>query len=146
MGLRVSEIVNLKVTDVDSGNMQVLVERGKGKKDRYANLPESILSDLRAYYKKYRPAKYLFEGQSGGKYSVRSVQSVFTSAMRKAGINKNVGIHGLRHSFATHLLENGTDISFIQQLLGHRDIKTTMIYTKVAQKNLKKIKSPLDGL
>jgi site-specific recombinase XerD len=146
MGLRVSEIVNLKVTDIDSGNMQVLVERGKGKKDRYANLPESILSDLRAYYKKYHPGKYLFEGQGGGKYSVRSVQSVFTAAMRKANINKNVGIHGLRHSFATHLLENGTDISFIQQLLGHRDIKTTMIYAKVAQKNLKKIKSPLDNL
>jgi site-specific recombinase XerD len=146
MGLRVSEIVNLKVTDIDSGNMQVLIECGKGKKDRYANLPESILDDLRAYYKEYRPTKYLFEGQGGGKYSIRSVQSVFTNAMRKANINKEVGIHGLRHSFATHLLENGTDISFIQQLLGHSDIRTTMTYAKVAQKNLKNVKSPLDKL
>jgi site-specific recombinase XerD len=146
MGLRVSEIVNIKVKDIDSGNMQVLIERGKGKKDRYANLPESILDDLRAYCKEYRPQKYLFEGQGGGKYSIRSVQNVFTTAMRKANINKDVGIHGLRHSFATHLLENGTDISYIQQLLGHHDIKTTLIYAKVAQKNLKKIKSPLDGL
>jgi site-specific recombinase XerD len=146
MGLRVSEIVNLKISDIDSGNMQVLIERGKGKKDRYANLPESILDDLRAYYKKYRPARYLFEGQGGGKYSTRSVQHVFKTAMRKAGINKDVGIHGLRHSFATHLLENGTDISFIQQLLGHADIRTTMTYAKVAKKNLKNVKSPLDAL
>jgi site-specific recombinase XerD len=146
MGLRVSEIVNLKVSDIDSGNMQVLIERGKGKKDRYANLPESILDDLRAYYKEYRPKKYLFEGQGGGKYSIRSVQNVFKSAMQKANINKDVGIHGLRHSFATHLLEAGTDISYIQQLLGHSDVKTTMIYAKVARKDLKKVKSPLDEL
>jgi site-specific recombinase XerD len=146
MGLRVSEIVNLKVSDIDSGNMQALIQRGKGKKDRYVNLPESILGDLRSYYKEYRPEKYLFEGQSGGKYSIRSVQNVFKSAMRKANINKEVGIHGLRHSFATHLLENGTDISYIQQLLGHNDIKTTMTYTRVARKNLKNVKSPLDAL
>jgi site-specific recombinase XerD len=119
---------------------------GKGKKDRYVNLPVSILDDLRSYYKKYRPAKYLFEGQGGGKYSIRSVQSVFKSALRKANINKDVGIHGLRHSYATHLLESGTDISYIQQLLGHSNINTTVAYAKVAQKNLKKIKSPLDNL
>jgi site-specific recombinase XerD len=101
---------------------------------------------LSAYYKEYRPSKYLFEGQGGGKYSIRSVQNVFKSATQKANINKDVGIHGLRHSFATHLLENGTDISYIQQLLGHSSVKTTMIYVKVAQKNLKKVKSPLDGL
>jgi site-specific recombinase XerD len=146
MGLRVSEIVNLKVTDIDSGNMQVLIERGKGKKDRYTDLPESILDDLETYCKEYRPAKYLFEGQGGGKYSIRGVQSVFTAAVRKANIDKNVGIRGLRHSFATRLLENGTGISFIQQLLGHRDIKTTMVYVKVAQNNLKNVKSPLDKL
>ena len=146
MGLRVSEIVNLKVADIDSGNMQALIGRGKGKKDRYVNLPESILEDLREYYKEYRPKKYLFEGQNGGKYSVRSARYVFKNAMNKSNINKDVGIHGLRHSFATHLLENGTDISFIQHLLGHNDIKTTMKYVKVAQKNLKNIKSPLDSL
>jgi site-specific recombinase XerD len=146
MGLRVSEIVNLKITDIDSGNMQVLIARAKGKKDRYVNLPESILEDLRNYYRQYRPKKFLFEGQEGGKYSIRSVQHVFKNALEKAKINKNVGIHSLRHSFATHLLENGTDVSFIQQLLGHNDIETTMKYAKVAQKNLKKIKSPLDNL
>ena len=146
MGLRVSEIVNLKISDIDSGNMQVLIARAKGKKDRYANLPESILEDLRSYYKQYRPSNYLFEGQDGGKYSTRSVQSVFKTAMRKANINKDVGIHGLRHSFATHLLESGTDITYIQNLLGHNDVRTTMKYAKVAQKNLKNVKSPLDTL
>jgi site-specific recombinase XerD len=146
MGLRVSEIVNLKVSDIDTGNMQALIECGKGKKDRYVNLPESVLDDLRAYCKEYHPVKYLFEGQGGGRYSMRSAQNVFKSAMRKANINKKVGIHGLRHSFATHLLENGTDISYIQQLLGHNSIKTTMTYTRVAQKDLKNVQSPLDSL
>ena len=146
MGLRVSELVNLRVSDIDSGNMQVLIQQAKGKKDRYVNLPESILEELRSYYKEYRPEKFLFEGQGGGQYSVRSVQHVFKDAMNKAKINKDVGIHGLRHSFATHLLENGTDISFIQTLLGHSDIKTTMKYIKVAEKSLKNVKSPLDNL
>jgi site-specific recombinase XerD len=146
MGLRVSEVVNLKITDIDSGNMQVLIEQGKGKQDRYVNLPESILESLRSYYSEYRPQKYLFEGQGGGKYSVRSAQSVFKSAMQKANINKDVGIHGLRHSYATHLLESGTDISYIQHLLGHGNIKTTMNYAKVAQKNVRKVRSPLDDL
>jgi site-specific recombinase XerD len=146
MGLRVSEIVNLKIADIDSGNMQVHIVRAKGKKDRYVNLPESILEELRAYYRDYRPGKYLFEGRDGGKYSIRSAQHIFKAALQKARINKDVGIHGLRHSFATHLLENGTDISYIQQLLGHNDVQTTLRYAQVAQKNLKKIKSPLDTL
>jgi site-specific recombinase XerD len=88
----------------------------------------------------------LFEGQGGGKYSIRSAQNVFSKAMDKAKINKDVGIHSLRHSYATHLLESGADISYIQQLLGHNDIKTTMTYTRVAQKNLRNVKSPLDNL
>ena len=146
MGLRVSEIVNLKIRDIDSKNMQVLVERAKGKKDRYVNLPESVLDALRTYYKEYKPKEYLFEGQYGGKYSLRSVQNVFKAALKKANINKQVGIHSLRHSFATHLLEAGTDISYIQQLMGHNDIKTTLIYAEVGKKNLKNVKSPLDSL
>lgn len=146
MGLRVSEIVNLKITDIDSANMQVYIERGKGKKDRYANLPESILEQLREYYKKYRPKKYLFEGQFGGQYSIRSAQKVFKNALLKSGINKDVGIHSLRHSYATHLLENGTDISYIQKLLGHKNIKTTLIYADVGKQNLRNIKSPLDDI
>ncbi|TAE43212.1 MAG: integrase [Cytophagales bacterium] len=146
MGLRVSEIINLKIVDIDSNRMQVFIERAKGKKDRYANLPETILEQLRDYYRVYKPEKYLFEGQYGGQYSIRSAQQVFKTAMKKAKINKDVGIHGLRHSFATHLLENGTDVRFIQELLGHNDIKTTLRYTHVSEKSLQKIKSPLDNM
>lgn len=146
MGLRVSEITNLKITDIDSKAMQVFIERAKGKKDRYTNLPESILQQLREYYKTYKPGKYLFEGQYGDRYSIRSAQKVFKDAMLKARINKNVGIHGLRHSFATHLLDNGTDIKFIQELLGHQDIKTTLRYIHVTRLSMKNIKSPLDML
>jgi len=146
MGLRVSEIVNLKIKDIDSKNMQVFIERAKGKKDRYVNLPESVLMQLRNYFTEYKPIEYLFEGQYGGKYSARSAQQVFKNALKKAKINKDVGIHSLRHSFATHLLENGTDIRFIQELLGHKDIKTTLIYTQVSDNSIRKIKSPLDSL
>jgi len=146
MGLRVSEIVNLKVTGIDSGRMLVHIEAAKGKKDRYVTLPSSILDDLRNYYRVYRPKQYLFEGQYGGQYAIRSVQAVFKDAMRKAKINKSVGIHGLRHSYATHLLENGTDMVFIQKLLGHKDIKTTEIYAKVSNRQIRNIKSPLDDL
>jgi site-specific recombinase XerD len=146
MGLRVSEIVNLKITDIDSNRMLVHIENAKGKKDRYVTLPLSILDDLRKYYKIYRPKIYLFEGQYGGQYSIRSVQSVFKNSMKKAKINKAVGIHGLRHSYATHLMESGTDMVFIQKLLGHNDIKTTEIYAKVSKRQLSSIKSPLDDL
>lgn len=146
MGLRVSEIVNLKITDIDSKTMQVFIERAKGKKDRYANLPESVLMQLRTYFKEYMPTNYLFEGQYGGQYSARSAQQIFKTALQKAGLNKEVSFHCLRHSFATHLLENGTDIRFIQELLGHKDIKTTLLYTHVSDSSTRKIKSPLDDI
>lgn len=146
LGLRVSELIQLKIIDIDSKNMQVFIQRAKGKKDRYANLPETLLGQLPDYYKEYRPKKYLFEGKPGEPYSTRSAQSVFTKALKSANINKRVGIHGLRHSFATHLLENGTDVTFIQQLLGHNDVATTMRYTHVSKKSIKNIKSPLDLL
>ena len=146
MGLRVSEIVNLKIAGIDSERMLVHIEAAKGKKDRCVTLPSSILDDLRNYYRVYRPKTYLFEGQYGGQYSIRSVQAVFKNAMRKAKINKTVGIHGLRQSYATHLLESGTDMYFIQKLLGHRDIKTTEVYAKVSNRHLSAIKSPLDNL
>lgn len=145
MGLRVSEVVGLKITDIDSSRMQVLVSQGKGKKDRYVNLPESVLEELRLYYKEYSPKVYLFEGQAGGQYSIRSVQQVFKQSMENAKIKKPVGIHSLRHSYATHLMEQGTDVSFIKELLGHNDIKTTLIYTHVSKKALSKVKSPLDN-
>ena len=120
--------------------------KSKGKKDRYVNLPVSILPELREYYKEYKPKEYLLEGQYGGKYSVRSIQSVFKSALGKARVNKQTGIHGLRHSYATHLLDGGTDISAIQKLMGHKDIRTTLVYAKISDRNLKNIKSPLDDI
>ena len=146
MGLRLSEIINIKIKDIDSQNMQVFIERGKGKRDRYVNLPQSILEQLRAYYKEYRPKTYLFEGQNGEQYAKRSLQNVFKNALKKASINKEVGIHSLRHSYATHLLEQGTDIRFIQELLGHKDLKTTLIYTDVTNNSIRNVKSPLDNL
>lgn len=146
MGLRVSELIGLKVRHIDSGNMQVLLVKGKGKKDRYVNLPDSILDQLRQYFKAYKPKEYLFEGQYGGPYTVRSAQAVFKKALKAAGINKQVGIHGLRHSYATHLMEAGTDISHIQKLLGHANIETTLVYAQVSDRALKGVKSPLDAL
>ncbi len=145
MGLRVSELVNLKITDIESARMQVLVSQGKGKKDRYVILPDSVLEMMRVYFKEFRPKNYFFEGQKGSQYSVRAAQQVFKDAMRKAKINKKVGIHSLRHSYATHLIEQGTDIRFVQDLLGHNSIKTTMIYTNITDQAKRKIKSPLDN-
>lgn len=146
MGLRVSELVALKVKDIDGANMQVHLRRAKGKKDRYVPLPTSILEQLRAYFKEYRPKEHLFEGQYGGAYTARSAQAVFKQALNRAGINKDIGIHSLRHSYATHLLEAGTDIAFIQKLLGHANIKTTLLYAEVTNARLGLIKSPLDNL
>jgi site-specific recombinase XerD len=146
MGLRVTEIVNLKITDIDNQNLQVFIEKAEGKKDRYAKLPESISEQLKAYFVEYNPKKYLFEGQYGDQYSIRSAQKVFADALKKAKINKPIGIHGLRQSFAAHLLEAGTDIAFIQELLGHKDIKTTLPYTQVSNRTLENIKSPFDNL
>lgn len=146
MGLRVSEVVGLKIRHIDSSRMQVLIEGAKGKKDRYVNLPESVLELLRNYYKAYRPKEWLFEGRYGGQYSKSSVQAVFKRAMRKAGIKKRIGVHGLRHSYATHLLESGADIRIIQEFLGHNSVKTTQVYTHVTNVAKNKIKSPLDNL
>ena len=146
MGLRVSEIVKLKVKNIDSQRMLVHIEAAKGKIDRYVALPTSILDDLRSYYLAMRPKDFLFEGENGGQYSIRSAQLVFQNAKEKAKINKSVGIHGLRHSYATHLLESGTDMVFIQKLLGHKDIKTTEIYARVSTRHIGNIKSPLDDL
>jgi site-specific recombinase XerD len=146
MGLRVSEVVRLKIVDIDSKRMVVHVVGAKGKKDRYVPLPESILPKLREYYLLYKPKIFLFEGQYGGAYAKSSLQQVFRRAMNRAGITKKIGIHGLRHSYATHLLEAGADMRFIQELLGHNSIKTTQMYTKVTPQSLAGIKSPLDTL
>lgn len=146
MGLRVSEVVNLKIVDIDSKRMVVHVRGAKGKKDRYVPLPKTILPELRQYYLEYRPKQYLFEGQYGNAYAKSSLQQVFRYAMQKANIKKEIGIHGLRHSYATHLLESGADMRFIQELLGHNSIKTTQVYTKVTPRSKSKITSPLDQL
>lgn len=145
-GLRLSELLNLKITDINSGNMVVHIRNSKGNKDRVVMLSNLLLEDLRKYFLEYNPKEYLIEGQGGGLYSEKSVQTVVKDAAVRAGIKKQVTPHMLRHSFATHLLENGTDIRYIQQLLGHSSIKTTEIYTHVTDVSKSKIKSPLDFL
>jgi len=145
-GLRISESVNMKIADVDSKRNCIIVKGGKGKKDRNTLLSQNLLVLLREYYKQYRPKEYLFEGKIGGQYSVKSIQNTFNKALRKSGIKKKATVHSLRHSFATHLLERGTDLRYIQELLGHYSSKTTEIYTHVTKKGFENIKSPLDNL
>lgn len=148
-GLRVSEVANLRLNDIDAGRMQIMVRCAKGKKDRYVNLSPLLLDILRQYCRGYVPApkEYLFESeQTGGPYPVRTIQTIFANAKRKAGIQKDVGIHGLRHSFATHLLDKGTDIRYIKELLGHFNIRTTERYLHVSNHQLVNIVSPLDDL
>ena len=145
-GLRLGELINVKIKDIDPKRKQIRIEQGKGKKDRYSLLSTRLLELLRKYYKEYKPNEYLFEGSKGGQYSARSIQSIMKAAAKKAGIKKKVGVHTLRHTFATHLLENGTDIRYIQSLLGHESSKTTEIYTHVTTKGFDQIKSPLDNL
>jgi len=126
--------------------MQLFIQGGKGKKDRYTLLSKTALVYLRRYYKEYRPKDWLFEGQYGGQYSKRSVQKIFTKASKKAGILKRAILHTLRHSFATHLLEKGIGLRYIQQLLGHESSKTTEIYTHLTNQGWDKLESPLDRL
>ena len=145
-GLRVSEIVNLKLKDIDSKRMMIHIHGAKGKKDRLVPLSKKLLEVLRIYFLQYKPKVFLFEGQSGGCYSTRSIQLMLNNAKQKAGIDKKGSVHSLRHSYATHLMESGTDVRFIQELLGHNSIKTTMRYTHVSKKELGKIESPLDKL
>jgi site-specific recombinase XerD len=148
-GLRVSEVANLHIQDIDSDRMQIFIKQSKGKKDRYVNLSPLLLDILRAYIKNYKPPPkvYLFESEaSRSAYPIRTLQRIFQLAKQKAGINKEVGVHSLRHSFATHLLEKGTDIKYIKELLGHFSIKTTERYLHVSKKALINIVSPLDDL
>ena len=146
-GLRVSETAHLKVCDVDSKRMQLRVAQGKGKKDRYALLSPVTLNLLRDYWRQYRPFSWLFPGRSPERpISTRSIQKVFKDAKRKAGIKKPATVHTLRHSFATHLLEAGTDIYRVQKLMGHTTPKTTAIYIHLRRQDLLKVVSPLDSL
>lgn len=143
-GLRRSEAINLRITDIDSKRMQVKIRGAKGKKDRYVTLADKTLTYLKDYYRTDRPKEFLFEGKPGGKYSTTSIYNVMKNTARAAGIRKRVYPHILRHSFATHNLEQGMDLRFIQELLGHESSKTTEIYTHVSQKDLQKFRNPFD--
>lgn len=146
-GLRISEVVALKITDIDSDRMQIRVESAKGKKDRMVTLARATLQILREYVREYKPNHFLFEGQhSSEHYSTSSAQKVFHQVFAGMGLPKTTSFHSLRHSYATHLLENGTDIKYIQELLGHNDIRTTLKYTHVSRKELGKIESPIDKI
>lgn len=144
-GMRISEVLNLKISDIDSKRMMVRIENSKGNRDREVMLSENLLILLREYYKAYKPKKYIFEGQGGGKYTARSAEQVFEKALRNAKINKEASLHTLRHSYATHLIEQGIDIRIVQELLGHKNIKTTQIYTHITDIRKLKIKSPFDN-
>ncbi|WP_028297732.1 site-specific tyrosine recombinase/integron integrase [Olivibacter sitiensis] len=146
-GLRRSELLNLQPVHVDSRRGVLLIKQAKGRKDRITPISVKIIELLREYYKAYKPAVWLFEGQNKGEqYSEKSLENVLKQALKKAGITKPVSLHWLRHSYATHLLENGTDLRYIQELLGHNSSKTTEIYTHVSTKSLQNIKSPFDDL
>jgi integrase/recombinase XerD len=145
-GLRISELIHLQIKDVDSKRMLIHIRSAKGQKDRMTLLSEKVLIYLREYFLLHKPKEYLFEGQLGGQYATRSVQNIFHRACGLAKIKKPATLHTLRHSFATHLLENGTDLRYIQALLGHSSSKTTEIYTHITRKGMENIKSPLDSL
>jgi len=144
-GLRRSELLNLKLKDIDSKRNLLIIRKAKGNKDRIVPLSTKVLELLRTYYKQYKPKEYLFEGQNGAlQYSEQSLRKVLKNSLVLSKINKPVSLHWLRHSYATHLLESGTDLRYIQEILGHKSSKTTEIYTYVSTKSLQKIKSPID--
>lgn len=145
-GLRVSEVINLKIKDIDSTKNIINIIAGKGKKDRQVMLAPELLLLLRKYYQAYRPKEYLFNGQFDLQYSDRSINEFLKKYAKLAGIRQNLHAHLLRHCFATHSLEQGTDISLIQKLLGHNSIKTTMIYTHVSTNIIANTHSPLSSL
>lgn len=146
-GLRSGEVLNLLPTNIDSKRGVIIIKQAKGNKDRIAPLGDKIIKILRTYFVTFKPEKYLFEGQEKGtKYDARSLQQVLKQSLARTTIKKPVTLHWLRHSYATHLLENGTDLRYIQEILGHNSSKTTEIYTHVSTKSIQKIKSPFDNL
>jgi integrase/recombinase XerD len=145
-GLRVSELINLKKEDINRERLQIRIRQSKGHKDRYSILGKKTLKMLDLYLNKYKPDVYLFEGQFGGKYSPTSIRNALNKAVKSSGVTPHSGTHTLRHSFATHLLEAGTDLRYIQGLLGHNHSKTTEIYTHICNAHLRTIQSPIDGL
>lgn len=146
-GLRVSEVANLKVRDIDSSRMTIHIKQSKGRKDRIVGLSERMLEQLRIHYIEYHPDTWLFENPDrDGPISIRTLQAVFNQAKKRAHIGKGATFHSLRHSFATHLLESGVDLRFIQEILGHSSSKTTEIYTHVSTRSIQKIRNPLEDL
>lgn len=143
-GLRVSEAVNIKVKDVNLEELTIHIKDAKGRKDRITVFPEKLITDVAEFMEDKDPNDYLFESERGGRLTERTAQAIFEKASEASGVRKEATFHSLRHSFATHLLENGVDIRYVQVLLGHNSIKTTQIYTQVTNPALKKIKSPLD--
>lgn len=146
LGLRSGELINIKIGDIYSDRSQIHIRSGKGKKDRILPFPDSLREILRVYYKAYKPIDYLFCGQKGGRYSSESLRKVFSSALIKTRISRAVTLHGLRHAYATHLMDRGTDVRIIKELLGHNSIKTTLIYTHVTKRTLENVPNPLDFL
>jgi site-specific recombinase XerD len=142
-GLRVGEVVNIKVKDIDLDKKRIIIRNGKGKKDRIVIISRQLIEPLREIISEKQKNDYIFKPQNGKNYSKRTVQHIFSVALKNSGINKHSTCHTLRHSFATHLLENGTNIVSIQKLLGHKNVNTTMIYTKLAKNSLDDIDSPL---
>jgi len=145
-GLRLGEITRLKLVDIDRHRMQIRVEQSKGKKDRYTKLSVRFIKILDEYLTEYNPSEFLFEGAKGNDYSPRSIQSMIKDVAEKAKISKRVTMHTLRHTFATHSLENGVDLRYIQSMMGHESSRTTEIYTHITTKGFDQIKSPLDNL
>lgn len=145
-GLRISELLNLKIEDIDSDKMRIWIRQGKGKKDRLTILSPSLLPLLRTYYSTCKPQKWLFEGPGKMRYSGGSIRKILKRACARAKINKPVVVHTLRHSFATHLLEQGVNLRYIQELLGHTSSKTTEIYTHVSHSDMIEVKSPLENM
>jgi integrase/recombinase XerD len=145
-GLRRSELVNIRLVDLDRSRSILNIRQAKGKIDRFIPVSEKVWAKVDEYKMAYEPEVYLFEGQGGGRYSSESVYRVFKEALKRAGIKKDVGVHSLRHSYATHLHENGVDIRYIQELLGHKSTRTTEIYTHVSRRNLVAVRSPIDDI
>jgi site-specific recombinase XerD len=145
-GLRLGEIVRLKLVNIDRERMQIRIEQSKGKKDRYTKLSVKFLAILDQYMEEYKPKEFVFEGATGAEYSPSSIQNTIKAVSKKAKIEKNVTMHTLRHTFATHCLENGVDLRYIQSMMGHESSKTTEIYTHITTKGFDNIKSPLDNL
>lgn len=145
-GLRLNELLNLKIKDIRSSEKIIRINQSKGNKDRIVSLPDKLLYVLRDYYLVYKPTNYLFEGEKGNRYSERSVQLVLKKSLANAKIKTEGTVHTLRHSYATHLIQSGIDVRIVQELLGHENIKTTMIYTHITDIDKKRTPSPLDFL